>query len=386
MIGAAKVAAKIGLFCSVGLLSLQPFKAASMESHFVTEPVFSSQSQVSRYISSFESRLTMSGRSEFASVASIQHSIAQFSSALVRNGAVSFASVPSIASQLQNAATDVPRNKPLHGSDCFATPTDSTVANPCVYTTSKGAKSVVLFGDSHAQQWLNTLVAVATSRHWTLISLLRAGCGAAQSQSNTYPPYSTQQPKCQAWRSSALTWIHVHHPALILFSSDIDGLPWKTGDIGSLEATLDATLIADVGAPNKTSVVSIVDTMGAYYGGFGHNSLTTSGCLSREGLKATYAAQAATSTYQNDPIDCYRVYSNDVFDVPLVNRNALVSADQATGISIVDPRSWICDTTPVTGLCPPVIDGTVVYRDQSHLTASFTARLAAVMASAIPTA
>ncbi len=320
----------------------------------------------------------------FSSSAQISTIIGQFSWALAKNGSVSFASVPGIASQLQNAAASLPTNNPLTGTNCMASSGSSTSANPCVYSHPTSKKLVVLFGDSHAQQWLNTVASIATARNWKLISLLRAGCGAAQSASNPDAAYQAGSANCSKWRIASLAWIKANHPYLILFSSDVNGLPWKTGKIQDQEASLASSLIADVGVAAKKHVVSIVDNVDANYAGFGSSGFPTNVCLSRNGVKSVYFKDAATATYQNDQVDCYRVYSNDVFDIPLATRNLVLAADKSAGISVIDPRPWMCSTVPETGLCPPVIDGTLVYRDQSHLTATFTARLVTVMGNLLP--
>jgi hypothetical protein len=59
-------------------------------------------------------------------------------------------------------------------------------------------------------------------------------------------------------------------------------------------------------------------------------------------------------------------------------RHRQLSADaQRGGFPVAEPRSWICtDTT-----CPAVVGNLLVYRDQTHLTAAFSAWLAPLAAT-----
>ena len=43
---------------------------------------------------------------------------------------------------------------------------------------------------------------------------------------------------------------------------------------------------------------------------------------------------------------------------------------------------WLCTPAP-DGVCPPIVDGTVVYRDTGHLTRNFSIYLAAAVGAAL---
>ncbi len=48
---------------------------------------------------------------------------------------------------------------------------------------------------------------------------------------------------------------------------------------------------------------------------------------------------------------------------------------RAAGITVVDPVSWLCSAT----LCPVIVGNTLVYRDDSHLTNTYSATLGPVI-------
>ncbi|MEI6701687.1 MAG: hypothetical protein WCL38_08045, partial [Actinomycetota bacterium] len=60
-------------------------------------------------------------------------------------------------------------------------------------------------------------------------------------------------------------------------------------------------------------------------------------------------------------------------------------ADLSQGVISINPAGWVCDTTSPNGICPPVIDGSVVYMDETHLTLTFTLRLRNLLGSRFPT-
>jgi hypothetical protein len=54
-------------------------------------------------------------------------------------------------------------------------------------------------------------------------------------------------------------------------------------------------------------------------------------------------------------------------------------AAERSGALLVDPGPWLCGPTA----CPPIIDSTIVYRDDHHLTATFARALAPLLDEAL---
>jgi hypothetical protein len=70
----------------------------------------------------------------------------------------------------------------------------------------------------------------------------------------------------------------------------------------------------------------------------------------------------------------------DVFRSLFLPRQRIVRAlVQAHGGRVVDSTAWFCTPT----ICPAVIGGTVVYRDDNHLTSAYAKQLAGVLDEAL---
>jgi len=56
------------------------------------------------------------------------------------------------------------------------------------------------------------------------------------------------------------------------------------------------------------------------------------------------------------------------------------AAVRKAGGIYVDPLPWMCTKT----VCPPVVDGRIVYRDRNHIAAGYAIWLTQVLAAQIP--
>ena len=63
----------------------------------------------------------------------------------------------------------------------------------------------------------------------------------------------------------------------------------------------------------------------------------------------------------------------------MIQRKVENAAVSEAGAKLIDPANWFCTATT----CPAVIDGIVVYSDNSHVTATYTAWLAPVLGQAL---
>ena len=97
-------------------------------------------------------------------------------------------------------------------------PADQTVA--CVRHRGSGP-TVLLVGDSHAEQWAPALTKIASARDWTLLSLTRAKCSpwnfsGARPTDHGSP---TLGDICQSWKKIAYpTVISTYQPDLVLIA------------------------------------------------------------------------------------------------------------------------------------------------------------------------
>ena len=101
----------------------------------------------------------------------------------------------------------------------------------------------MLFGDSHANQWFNTLDAIAKESHWRLVPYTKGGCPPPY-----YPNFYLDELKrvyteCYAWRDAVFDRIAALHPSLVVIGSEarVQAIPAGPGATTDLVRRLRAT-------------------------------------------------------------------------------------------------------------------------------------------------
>ena len=224
----------------------------------------------------------------------------------------------------------------------------SVATPPCVYGDSTSDRTVVLFGDSHAAQWFPAMQLLAKAHGWKLVSLTKASCKvAAVTIVSSGKPYTT----CDTWRSAAIAKINALHPALVVVSSSDAGSPvhpdadplqqWTTGYQDTFKAL----------GKSGAKVAAILDTPWP--------KGDAVDCAAAHLLRLASCSNKASKAIQDE-----------------TRRTATRSAAASTGVSVIDPESWLCNPQ---GDCPVVVGNTFVYRDDSHMADAYSEALAPVL-------
>lgn len=231
---------------------------------------------------------------------------------------------------------------------------DATRVIECVGGNPAGARTVVLFGDSHAAHWYPALDRWSRQQAYRLVSITKSGCPAARvavENAVLRRPYG----ECDRWRADALRQIAVLQPvAVVLASSNRYGVSpaaWETGT----HATLDA-----LSASGVRALVLLRDTPTP---GF-----DVPVCLAR----AAHRGQ--------DPAE---VCSFD-FGATRASGEAIAAAERRAVADV--PASRAADLA--ASVCPRPrcaveVDGQVRFSDASHLSATFSASLAGAIGAAL---
>jgi peptidoglycan/LPS O-acetylase OafA/YrhL len=253
-----------------------------------------------------------------------------------------------------NVRSDLPR---VYRDGCHQ-PFRKDDSPECVYGDKNGARTVVLFGDSHAAQWFPALERIAQEKHWRLISLTKSACPSVWAT-----PFRAElgrkYEECDRWRQSVVDRITRERPALVVLanaaqhvdgastiggtkvSQGIDPAEWERG----MRATL--TKLEPSGAP----VVILRDTP---LPGF-----DVPRCLSQ-------AAWRGKDVVTSCSFDRGPAMNSHVAEV---ERRAAKEAGHAT---VIDLSDLVC----AGPTCEPLLKGRVVYRDSHHLTVGISANLA----------
>jgi peptidoglycan/LPS O-acetylase OafA/YrhL len=250
-----------------------------------------------------------------------------------------------VISAASNDIGDLPRN-------CFGVGPSIDV-RVCEFGAAR-SPAIVLFGDSHAMQWFNPLLTAAKLEGWRLVTVLRAGCAA----SDTNPQHiSATVDHCKQWRTSAIQAIIAMHPSAVVMAS-YDGVTLRgdTGPVPMLSADdirLGTRRTLQALAPAGIPIIVLRDTPLPPF--------DIPACVARL-------------------IDRPQPGKSCDFEALFALNGAAYSAEQRaadglTQIYFLDMNDLICPGK----YCPATQDGAPIYRDLNHMTATFTETLAPAM-------
>jgi peptidoglycan/LPS O-acetylase OafA/YrhL len=248
-----------------------------------------------------------------------------------------------VTPSLSGAIKDLPE---IHS--CGAGYTQSVPKFPCgTFGDPAGTKTVVLMGDSHAGQWVPALSAVATAEHWKMDLFEKANCSP---EIYSYPVSQVGglYTQCTTWRNDVFALVKQIRPDYVVIAG-LTRTVAKDGPQG-MEAAVAA--LRESGA----QVIFLEDTP--------YPQEEVPDCLAQHANNIQACALKV-----NDPY------------VQLNSRGRLneITGAQTAGAKVIDPTPWFCTAT----VCPVVIDNIVVYIDNSHISATYSLKLAPVLQSAM---
>jgi peptidoglycan/LPS O-acetylase OafA/YrhL len=215
--------------------------------------------------------------------------------------------------------TEIMERPQVYLDDCHVN-NGEVESGDCSYGPTSDRK-IVLFGDSHAAQWMPTLEKMAYEQNFTLISLTKSACPApavVKIESGGY-----KNADCSEWRKNSIDRIQALKPYAVLVSGmQYFELPsqyssrsewWREGQIKTFSAL----------RGSSENIIYISDTP--------HPLRDIPSCL------AAGRVDKCNTTEQSEAIF-------------------------SPGWKQINPTSWFCSRT-----CPAVMKGVVVYRDASHI-------------------
>lgn len=248
---------------------------------------------------------------------------------------------------------------PAYSNGCLVASAGVRSPATCIYGEATAKRTVVLFGDSHAAQWLPALDAAAHRDHFKVVVLTKSNCPLPQ-----VTPYNGVLKRafteCVQWRSWALGRIRDLRPSAVIASSTSESVSLVTSSgrvfyqDPTFEALWDSGLTKTLRDLRKSSpsVVLVGDVPK-------HSGLVP------ECLAAHLGARQACSV----PLASAYVAGH---------AEGEISASHATKTRYVSAEPWLCTRTS----CPSAIAGLVVDWDDSHLTASYSLFLSHAVALA----
>ena len=225
-----------------------------------------------------------------------------------------------------------------------------TVPAQCVYGIKDSATTVALVGDSHAAQWFGALERLAKHQGWRVVTFVKVACPFIDMPVRNIA-LKREYRECAAFNEATIARLRSIQPDLTLVSmSRFATRPLHAADdtVAAKGAAV-ARMIERI--PGRTML--IVDTPYA--------KIDVPACL---------------SSHVND-IDACAIPARVAFLGNLGDVEAV--AAKASGAGLIDLTPRICVGRP----CSVVVNGMIVFRDHSHLTATFSRSLAPALGSAI---
>ena len=244
-----------------------------------------------------------------------------------------------------------------HG--CWAN-TLEDATGPCEFGDVNASRTVVLFGDSHAEHWLGALDQYGREHGVKVVAMVKGGCPVAEMPELLQPRLGRYYHECSRYREAMVRRIIAMRPSAAILSSWDHYMPtndessewhvtpeaWREG----LRRTYGR--IANAGIP----VVALRGTPRTWF--------DVPSCLSRW---TAHLPGAQECVYER------------ARSLSPVAADAQTEAARGLRVRFVDMNDQICPTAR----CPVMRDGIVVFTDDNHLTATFSRSLATVFGERI---
>ncbi|WNG92314.1 acyltransferase family protein [Mycobacterium sp. ITM-2016-00318] len=217
--------------------------------------------------------------------------------------------------------------------ECLVPLGERAQPSTCVDGPADGVPAV-LFGDSHAQQWLPVVQVIAKENNWRLNQFTKAACpvAALQPRDGRTDPFTKSD--CLGWRDDSIKAIIALKPKYIVISSLSTYVP----DYQEFKTAWDQTLnqLRSTGA----KLIYLRDTP--------YPNKNMPECISGATDNWSACDFELNNTPRTEPIVTDQVRGQNL-DIPVLDLNA-----------------YLCESNK----CRAVRNGTLLYRDDSHLTAT----------------
>ena len=216
----------------------------------------------------------------------------------------------------------------VYGDGCHVN-YGETKSGYCTYGDKESSKTIVLYGDSHAAQWFPTLDKMATERGFKLVSLTKSACPAVDAKRPDQGAF--KQVHCTKWRENSIKRIAEIQPLAVITSS----FQYFT--------------------PSNTKITR------AQWWSDGQRKLL-------KGLRGStnnliYISD--TPRPLRDIPNCLASRDSKVCDSTERSKVSVIR-----GFDVINPNPWLCSS-----YCPAIVEGTVAYRDASHISVDMALKL-----------
>jgi peptidoglycan/LPS O-acetylase OafA/YrhL len=226
----------------------------------------------------------------------------------------------------------------VYGDGCHVN-YGETKSGYCTYGDKESSNTIVLYGDSHAAQWFPTLEKMAKKRGFKLVSLTKSACPAVDAKRPDQGAFKMVH--CTKWRENSIKRIAEIQPLAVITSSFQYFTPanssisraqwWNEGQRKLLKGLRGST----------NNLIYISDTPRPL----------------------------------RDIPNCLASRDSKVCDSTERSRVSVIP-----GFDVINPNPWLCSS-----YCPAIVEGTVAYRDASHISVDMALKLLPKLEAALIT-
>jgi peptidoglycan/LPS O-acetylase OafA/YrhL len=228
-------------------------------------------------------------------------------------------------------------------SGCVPATDDQTSSTICHLGDASATNTIVLFGDSHAQMWMPTILAMAQADSWNVVPLVKSGCVVSSWTGKGYggTPAATIS-ACHTWFHWALEQAKQLQPDVVLMTGCCGGAS------GSVE-----TAMKNAYAVTASTLKGVARNVVAIADDDGMKKQPTDCLLAKNAtLRSCMTTQTAST---------------------LAFNNDLAALARLRHFGFLNTRPWFC----YQNQCPMVVGSTIVYRDTGHITQAYALKLVA---------
>ncbi|MBJ7360686.1 MAG: acyltransferase [Chloroflexi bacterium] len=229
----------------------------------------------------------------------------------------------------------------LRGDGCLAFERVTTPPN-CVYGVKESAITIALVGDSHASHWFPAIEAVALERGWRLLTFVKVSCSFTTLVQRNLA-LKREYRECTTFNEATVARLNQIKPALTIIVNRRTFRPITEGITSAMAGAALGEMVARI--PGATAI--LVDTPDP--------GRDVPACLSK---------------HPSDIRAC--LFTQDAADNREIGVAERVAAE-VSGALLIDLTGEICAAWP----CSPIDQSVLIYRDEDHMTETFSRSLAA---------
>ncbi|MCY0904396.1 acyltransferase family protein [Arthrobacter sp. H14-L1] len=248
-----------------------------------------------------------------------------------------FAGIPSPSAKAIPAPAQLKNEFATIDGDCTGrlAPAAPLLAQICHANKPVGtpAKTIVVLGDSHSQQWLPDWDALAAAHNWQIVMMIKDGCRYGADS-------ATRAEDCNEFNAQDRDYVMALHPDAVftVASLTLEDSPYETEVPGYLDGIRGFS-------ESGIQVVGIRDNP--------RFTINMADCAAKKG---------ATAPACNPPLSESLAASSPLDDLQ----------GKLPGLFLMDMSDYIC----ANGVCPAVVGNVYVYKDDNHLTKTYTQSMA----------